>query len=117
MPTAELSAELAGVVKAEMDRINIGAVEKAKKDGEKEKPTARKVTKNLIADVRFNLAAPNTLPAARSEPPCWLDGEGPFPAAETLAVAQRAGPPGRIRRRRSGHGSADPAVLFRARRR
>jgi putative DNA primase/helicase len=78
----ELRAKLTAVVKAEMDRLNLLALKNG--NPEKPPPQVRKVTGKLIADVAHALTS-LTILSGRVEPPHWLEGEGPFPAAEVLA--------------------------------
>lgn len=82
LPEKELRAELTASVKAEMDRINLSAQKLA---GAKDKspPVVRKVTGRMIHDVAHALASLTVLPA-RTEPPAWLESDGPFPASATL---------------------------------
>ena len=82
IPDKELRAELTASAKAEMDRVNIAA-QKLAKEG-KLPPMARKVTGRMIADVAHALAS-LTMLSSRIETPTWIDGDGPFPAAEILA--------------------------------
>ncbi len=82
VPEKELRAELTQSVKAEMDRVNLIA-QKLTPAGEKP-PPVRKVTGRLVADVAHALASETVLPS-RVETPEWLEGAGPFPAAEMLA--------------------------------
>jgi putative DNA primase/helicase len=79
----ELRAELTQVVKADMDRLNLVAQKLAAAKGENQ-PTVRKVTGRMIADVAHALASLTVLPSW-VEPPAWIAGDGPFPAAEVLA--------------------------------
>jgi putative DNA primase/helicase len=94
VPDKEVKARLCGRIKLEFDRLNKAAVEEWKKaDGvdkngrEVRKPTARKVTMRLTADVQHALASLAMLPSTVTTP-AWL-GEpecpAPFAAAEVLA--------------------------------
>ena len=82
LPDSELRAELATSAKAELDRQNLIAQKLA--DEEKGPPTVRKVTGRLTADVSHAMAS-LTILSSRIEAPAWIDGRGPFDAAETLA--------------------------------
>ncbi len=82
LPDTELRAELTASAKAEMDRVNLLAQKLADKD--KEPPEVRKVTGRLIADVAHALTSLTVIPS-RTEAPTWLEGDGPFAAAECLA--------------------------------
>ena len=82
VPEKELRAELTASAKAEMDRVNVAAQKLA--DGDKPPPMVRKVTGRMIADVAHALQSLTVLPS-RIAAPAWIDGDGPFPASETLA--------------------------------
>lgn len=92
-PGGELRAEVHRTVKDEFNRLAIAQAEIARREAEeaggaaskdppKPKP-ARKVTGKLVGDVRLALASMTMLPGT-VEPPAWLKGEEPFPAAEAL---------------------------------
>jgi putative DNA primase/helicase len=93
-PEAEVRAELCEAVKAEFDRVNLRelrAYARRKKKGSlrrgEQKPTARKVTRGVVADALQALTGLTVLPGA-TEQPAWLGGgEAPFPAEEVLAAA------------------------------
>jgi P4 family phage/plasmid primase-like protien len=86
----ELQSGLAGTIKAEFDRLNRIAVKAWEdeggvgKDGKPaDKPETRKVTRQLASNATLALQSTSLLPG-RVEAPCWLDGEGPFPAGEIV---------------------------------
>jgi putative DNA primase/helicase len=81
LPDQELRADLTAVVKEEMDRINEIARRLHKGD---HPPTARQVTTKLIANVAHALVSLTVVPS-RTGAPAWVDGDGPWPAAEVLA--------------------------------
>jgi putative DNA primase/helicase len=83
VPERELRAELTTLTKAEMDLANLDA-QKKHADQDKDPPTVKKVTGRMIADVAHALASLTILPSG-TEAPAWIDGDGPFPAAEILA--------------------------------
>jgi putative DNA primase/helicase len=82
-------------VKWEFLRLAEAAVEHWEQDGGqdekgKPRPTARKVTTRVVADVMQALGGETIVPSSLA-PPCWLPdpdaGPEPFPAGETLACA------------------------------
>jgi putative DNA primase/helicase len=83
VPEKEQRALLTAFVKQQMDQVNLIAQQLAAAN-KQEPPTVRKVTGRMIADVAHALTSLTILPG-RLESPCWLTGQGPFPAAEVLA--------------------------------
>src|SRR5262249_31667979 len=83
LPDKELRAELAASAQAEMDRVKVAAQKVAAPHGQNP-PTPRKGTRQLTGKLAHALASLTLLPG-HIEAPAWLDGDGPFPAAEILA--------------------------------
>ncbi len=71
LPDEELRAELTQVAKAEMDKVNIVAIETAIPG--KALPTVHKITKGMLANVEGALAS-LTILSASVEPPAWWNG-------------------------------------------
>jgi putative DNA primase/helicase len=82
VPEKELRGELTVCVKNEFDRLNLAAQKVAAPGSEK--PTVRKVTGRLVADVAHALASLTLLPG-RAETPFWLGTGDPWPTCEVLA--------------------------------
>lgn len=86
LPGAELRAELTRVIKAEMDRVNLAALQAhSEGKGGEDPPTVRKVTARLVSDAAHALASLTLIPGS-VKAPAWLDGIAPFPASEVLAA-------------------------------
>jgi putative DNA primase/helicase len=91
----EIRAEITRLVKAEFDDENQEAIDayirrklkgEITPDDDKGPPKCRKVTTGLVTNVAHALASECLLPGIIVQP-TWLDGDGPFPAAEVLATA------------------------------
>jgi putative DNA primase/helicase len=87
---SELKAGINQTIKDEFDRLNRIAVKlwrdaggKNKSGNDVEAPEARKVTRNLVADVTQALQSITILPGT-VEAPSWIDGRGPFAPMMTL---------------------------------
>ncbi len=88
----EIRASIGEVTKAEFDQLNLAEIEAWKRQGETNsmgkpcpKPIAKKVTEPLKTNVLGNLGT-LTLVSTEGTPgqPAWIDGPGPWPAAEVL---------------------------------
>jgi P4 family phage/plasmid primase-like protien len=94
VPQKEIRAELHTAIKQEFDRLNIEAIRWMKENGPKGgeddgkgegPPEVRKVTVKLVNDALQALSGITVLPSTL-QPPAWISGPGPFPAAEMIAT-------------------------------
>jgi putative DNA primase/helicase len=85
----EVRAGLTRSIKEEFDRLNLlerlGPVVPAAEGRPVREPLSRRVTTRLVSDVLQALKSETLVPGT-VEPPAWLGGEVPFPAAEALVA-------------------------------